>query len=48
MNTVAGVPPGSFQANKRLASPVIAGTLSVSHIAALAEICLLLIKMSIK
>ncbi|XP_018524586.1 E1A-binding protein p400 isoform X1 [Lates calcarifer] len=28
VNTVAGVPPTSFPANKRLASPVIAGTLS--------------------
>ncbi|KAM9743655.1 E1A-binding protein p400 isoform 2-T2 [Menidia menidia] len=28
MNTVAGVPPSPFQANKRLASPVIPGTLS--------------------
>lgn len=28
VNTVAGVPPSSFQANKRLASPVIPGTLS--------------------
>ncbi|XP_058640217.1 E1A-binding protein p400 isoform X4 [Onychostoma macrolepis] len=27
VNTVAGVPPGQFQANKRLASPVIPGTL---------------------
>lgn len=31
VNTVAGVPPSPFQANKRLASPVIPGTLSVSH-----------------
>uniref|UniRef100_A0A4W6FKY0 E1A binding protein p400 n=1 Tax=Lates calcarifer TaxID=8187 RepID=A0A4W6FKY0_LATCA len=30
VNTVAGVPPTSFPANKRLASPVIAGTLSVT------------------
>lgn len=30
VNTVAGVPPGQFQANKRLASPVIPGALSVS------------------
>uniref|UniRef100_A0A8C5EC60 E1A binding protein p400 n=1 Tax=Gouania willdenowi TaxID=441366 RepID=A0A8C5EC60_GOUWI len=30
VNTVAGVPPSPFQANKRLASPVISGTLSVS------------------
>uniref|UniRef100_A0AAQ5X3V2 E1A binding protein p400 n=1 Tax=Amphiprion ocellaris TaxID=80972 RepID=A0AAQ5X3V2_AMPOC len=30
VNTVAGVPPSPFQANKRLASPVIPGTLSVS------------------
>lgn len=30
-NTVAGVPQSPFQANKRLASPVIPGTLSVSH-----------------
>uniref|UniRef100_A0A3P8SJG0 E1A binding protein p400 n=1 Tax=Amphiprion percula TaxID=161767 RepID=A0A3P8SJG0_AMPPE len=29
VNTVAGVPPSPFQANKRLASPVIPGTLSV-------------------
>uniref|UniRef100_A0A668A6E1 E1A binding protein p400 n=1 Tax=Myripristis murdjan TaxID=586833 RepID=A0A668A6E1_9TELE len=28
VNTVAGVPPSPFQANKRLASPVIPGTLS--------------------
>ncbi|XP_074494783.1 E1A-binding protein p400 isoform X3 [Sebastes fasciatus] len=28
VNTVAGVPPSPFQANKRLASPVISGTLS--------------------
>ncbi|XP_033973679.1 LOW QUALITY PROTEIN: E1A-binding protein p400 [Trematomus bernacchii] len=28
VNTVAGVPPSPFQANKRLASPVITGTLS--------------------
>ncbi|XP_076010162.1 E1A-binding protein p400 isoform X3 [Genypterus blacodes] len=34
VNTVAGVPPGSFQANKRLASPVIAGTLSPAGAAA--------------
>ena len=32
VNTVAGVPPSPFQANKRLASPVIPGTLSVSHV----------------
>lgn len=32
VNTVAGIPPSPFQANKRLASPVIPGTLSVSHI----------------
>uniref|UniRef100_A0A672JLC9 E1A binding protein p400 n=1 Tax=Salarias fasciatus TaxID=181472 RepID=A0A672JLC9_SALFA len=32
VNTVAGVPPSPFQANKRLASPVISGTLSVSHV----------------
>lgn len=32
MNTAAGVPPSPFQANKRLASPVIPGTLSVSHV----------------
>uniref|UniRef100_A0A8C7CFE4 E1A binding protein p400 n=1 Tax=Oncorhynchus kisutch TaxID=8019 RepID=A0A8C7CFE4_ONCKI len=33
VNTVAGVPPSPFQANKRLVSPgqVIPGTLSVSH-----------------
>lgn len=30
VNTVAGVPPSPFQANKRLASPVIPGTLSPS------------------
>lgn len=30
-NTAAGVPQSPFQANKRLASPVISGTLSVSH-----------------
>uniref|UniRef100_A0A671TIH6 E1A binding protein p400 n=1 Tax=Sparus aurata TaxID=8175 RepID=A0A671TIH6_SPAAU len=30
VNTVAGVPPSPFQANKRLASPVIPGTLSVT------------------
>ncbi|KAM4577938.1 E1A-binding protein p400 isoform 9-T9 [Fundulus diaphanus] len=28
VNTVAGIPPSPFQANKRLASPVIPGTLS--------------------
>lgn len=32
VNTVAGVPPSPFQANKRLASPVIPGSLSVSHL----------------
>lgn len=32
VNTVAGVPPSPFQANKRLASSVIPGTLSVSHV----------------
>uniref|UniRef100_A0A8C2ZZV6 E1A binding protein p400 n=1 Tax=Cyclopterus lumpus TaxID=8103 RepID=A0A8C2ZZV6_CYCLU len=31
VNTVAGVPPSTFQANKRQASPGIPGTLSVSH-----------------
>ncbi|KAG1974053.1 E1A-binding protein p400 [Pimephales promelas] len=30
VNTVAGVPPGQFQANKRLASPVIPGALSTA------------------
>lgn len=30
VNTVAGVPPSPFQANKRMASPVIPGTMSVS------------------
>lgn len=32
VNTVAGVPPSPFQANKHLASKVIPGTLSVSHV----------------
>uniref|UniRef100_A0A7N8YD84 E1A binding protein p400 n=1 Tax=Mastacembelus armatus TaxID=205130 RepID=A0A7N8YD84_9TELE len=31
VNTVAGVAPNPFQANKRLASPVIPGAMSVSH-----------------
>ncbi|XP_060893619.1 E1A-binding protein p400 isoform X1 [Labrus mixtus] len=31
VNTVAGVPPSPFQANKRLASPVIPGTLSPAN-----------------
>lgn len=31
VNTVASVPPGQFQGNKRLASPVIPGALPVSH-----------------
>lgn len=34
VNTVAGVPQSPFQANKRLASPVIPGTLSVSPLSA--------------
>ncbi|XP_063752794.1 E1A-binding protein p400 isoform X2 [Eleginops maclovinus] len=33
VNTVAGVPPSPFQANKRLASPVITGTLSPAGVA---------------
>ncbi|KAL7391413.1 hypothetical protein ABVT39_008990 [Epinephelus coioides] len=33
VNTVAGVPPSPFQANKRLASPVIPGTLSPANAA---------------
>uniref|UniRef100_A0A3Q2Y184 E1A binding protein p400 n=1 Tax=Hippocampus comes TaxID=109280 RepID=A0A3Q2Y184_HIPCM len=32
VNTVAGVPPSPFQANKRLASPVIPSTLSVTQV----------------
>lgn len=32
VNTGAGIPQSPFQANKRLASPVIPGTLSVSHV----------------
>jgi len=32
VNTVLGVPPSPFQANKRLAPPVTPGTLSVSHV----------------
>lgn len=32
VNTVAGIPQSPFQANKRLASPVIPGTLSVSRV----------------
>ncbi|XP_037337847.2 E1A-binding protein p400 isoform X7 [Pungitius pungitius] len=33
VNTAAGVPPSPFQANKRLASPVIPGTLSPAGVA---------------
>ncbi|XP_054630256.1 E1A-binding protein p400 isoform X3 [Dunckerocampus dactyliophorus] len=38
VNTVAGVPPSPFQANKRLASPVIPGTLSPAGPAAGAQV----------
>ncbi|XP_061624785.1 E1A-binding protein p400 isoform X4 [Phyllopteryx taeniolatus] len=38
VNTVAGVPPSPFQANKRLSSPVIPGTLSPGGPAAGAQV----------